>query len=199
MNCASACTRPRSISSSVGPSAASRAISSTIDAFELGERVAGRGGRGHLHEAGHLARVLRRRHVGRDPLFEDQPAIQARRLAVGEQVGRQIELGVAFGEHRRRQPGEVETRQLDAILEQEPHVAAAATAVGADRSTALAGVDLAEIPVDQRQRVVADRCRRRSRSRRSPGDSSGGRTRAPRRAAPPCRSAISPIVVQWYG
>ena len=55
--------------------------------------------------------------VGRDALLEHQPAVETRRLAVGEQIGGQIEIGVAGGEHRRREPGHVEPRQLDAILE----------------------------------------------------------------------------------
>ena len=95
MNCASDCTRPRSISSSVGPSAASFCDLVDDDRFELRQRVARGGGRGDLHEARDLARVLRGRHVGGDALVEDQPAVQPRRLAVGENVGGQIELGVA--------------------------------------------------------------------------------------------------------
>src|SRR6266403_4034870 len=45
-------------------------------ALELAERMSRRGGRGDLRVAGDLARVLRRRHVGGQPLVEDQPAIE---------------------------------------------------------------------------------------------------------------------------
>ncbi len=199
MNCASAWTRPRSISSSVGPSAASRAISSRITCSSSASVWPGRGGRGDLRVARHLARVLRRRDVGRHPLVEHQPAIEARRLAVGEQVGRQIEIRVALREHRRREPRQVQPRQLDAILELDPDVAGQRRrrrATGSTRSPASISPKYA---IDERQRLRPDRCRRRARATRWPGDSSGGRTRAPRRACTACRSAISPIVVQWYG
>ena len=77
----------------------------------------GRGGRDDLEEAADLARVLRRGHFGGEPLLEHQRAIEARGLAAGEHFGDQIELGVAGREQRRRVPGDVEPRQLDAILE----------------------------------------------------------------------------------
>ncbi len=47
------------------------------DRLELRQRVTRGGGRGHLHEAGDLTRVLRGRDVGRNPLLEDQPTVEA--------------------------------------------------------------------------------------------------------------------------
>jgi hypothetical protein len=86
--------------------------------------VAGRRRRRHLGEAGDLARVLRRRDVGRDALLEYQPAVETRRFPVGEQIGRQIEIRIAVGEHGRCDPRHVQPRQLDAVLEVDPRVAA---------------------------------------------------------------------------
>ena len=65
--------------------------------------------------------------LGRDPLVVDERAIEARRLAAGEHLGDEIQFGVAVREQRRRVPGEVEPRQLDAILE---HAAAPRAAGG---------------------------------------------------------------------
>ena len=71
---------------------------------------------GDLQEPADLARVLGGRHVGRDALVEDEPTVQTGGLAIGQHIGRQIELGVQGPEHRRRQPCNVEPRQFDAAL-----------------------------------------------------------------------------------
>ena len=91
--------------------------------FDLGERSARRRGSDDLKEAPELARPLRRRDLGRDALLVDQAAIQPRRLSAGQHLGHQIQLGVVFGEERRRMPREVEPRQLDAVFENEARLA----------------------------------------------------------------------------
>jgi hypothetical protein len=123
--------------------------------------VSGRRRRGELRIARHFPRVLRGRDVGRHTLFEHQATIEPRRLAVGQQVGGEVELGVAIGEHRRRQPGEIQAGQLDAILDVDAHIARQRCR-HIDRLHPLAGVDLAEIPVDEPERLagidVAGQC-----------------------------------------
>ena len=95
-------------------------------ALELDQRAPRRRGRDDLEEAAGLARILRRGHFGGEPLLEDERAIEARRLAAGEHFGDEIELGVAGREQRRRVPGEVEPRQLDAILQHQARLAGCA-------------------------------------------------------------------------
>ena len=89
-------------------------------ALEIAERDARRRRRRNLEHARNLARVLIGHDVGRDLLVVDERAIEARRLAVRDQVGGEIELGIVSGKHRWRMPREIQARQLDAILEHQP-------------------------------------------------------------------------------
>ena len=84
---------------------------------QLRQRDARRGSAHDLEHAADFARELVRRDVGGDAALVDERLVQARRFSVRQHFGDDIELGIAFGKHRRCMPADVEPRQLDAIFE----------------------------------------------------------------------------------
>ena len=85
----------------------------------------------------------------------DERAIEPRRLAVRQQVGHEIQLGVARREHRRRVPREVDARQLDAILEQQARSPVSAAGVPHAGARPRARRNVAEVPFRQREGRVS--------------------------------------------
>ena len=124
-------------------------------ALELDQRAPRGRGRDDLEKAPGLPRILRRGDLGGETLLEYERAIEARRLAAGEHFGDEIELRVAGREQRRRVPGEVEPRQLDAILQHHARLAGANVRRRArEGRRLLAGLELAEVVLGQAQRLV---------------------------------------------
>ena len=84
--------------------------------LDLGQVVA-RGG-GHLDGEGaaHLPRLLGRPDVLGDLALVDQGLVEARVLALGQDVAQQVELGVAGLVVAGGVPGQVQARQLDRVL-----------------------------------------------------------------------------------
>src|SRR5262249_10879052 len=62
-------------------------------------------------------RRLKHAHVLRDLQLVDQAPVEPRVLAAGQDLRDDVELAVAWREVRRRQPGQVEARELDAVLD----------------------------------------------------------------------------------
>ena len=81
--------------------------------------------------------------------------VEAARLAAAQHVRRQVQVGVAGREQRRRVPGEAQARQLHAVGQRDLDVARRARGVGrrAARARAAALRLPAEVPVDQRARL----------------------------------------------
>ena len=72
----------------------------------------GRGGRLDHEVRRQRLRRLKRRDVLRDLQVVDEALVEPRVLAARERVGHHVERGVAGREVRRREPGEVNARQL---------------------------------------------------------------------------------------
>ena len=158
---------------SVGPSAASAGDVADDRRVELGQRAPGRRGRDDLEEAGQLARVLDGGDVGRDRA----PRRRARGTAASvlpfaEDVGRQVELGVAGREDRRATARPDRAAAARRGPRGRSRVRRRATPAAAHRPAARAGRDLAEVRVRQRERLRRRRRRRPARATRSPGGSS---------------------------
>ena len=185
MKCASACAMPRSISAAVGPSACHLCdLRRRSPGSSSVERASRRGGGDDLKVAGELAGILRRRDFGGNALLVHERAIQPRRLAPGQHVRDEIELGIVCSEQRsgsaRRGTGAAARRDLRA--------AAATSAVRGAGCSAYDGVGAAR--ATEGRRNTSRPGRRPRRYRRHPARASdafarmvvaSGRTRARRR------------------
>ena len=197
MKCDSACARPRSISAGVGPDA-DEGIDLVGDrGLEVLKRAPWRSGRDHLEEPADLPRVLRGGNLGGDPLIVDERPIESRRLAARQELGDQIHLGIAGREETLGVPGQVQPRQLDPVLEQQPHFARGRFGSRRiHRRRRFARIDRSEVALDELERIVRVERRRRATATHCAGGSRSGkrpgRPQAPRRAdRRPRRSSAS--------
>ena len=83
--------------------------------LQLVQRLAGPRRRDHDEVAAERLRLLERADILRDLQIVDEPAIETRVLAAGQQVRDDVERGVTRFHERRCVPGHVEARQLHAI------------------------------------------------------------------------------------
>ncbi len=146
--------RARASSASVGPSDARRTSSASTAAPDLGE-LAIRFGRGAdvEHAPQHLRPLVGEDVLGDAPL-EHQRAIEPARLAAPQNVRRQVEVGVARCEQRRRVPGQPQPRQLHAVGHQHLDVGGQARRRRVRRALGRLALRLpAEVTVDERARV----------------------------------------------
>jgi hypothetical protein len=91
-------------------------------ARELVEVVPGAGRGDDLELPVEAPAVLERRHLGRDLHLVNEPLVEPRRLAVGQDGAEDLEPGVVGREGLYGMPGVVEARQLHAVLESGVHV-----------------------------------------------------------------------------
>ena len=102
MKCASTCARARSISLRKVPSSVTRCSSMSMMRRNLGQRRPGAAVATSRKNPASSRELWYADTSSATRLFVDQRAVEPRRLAVGEQIGEQVHLGVTLGEHRRR-------------------------------------------------------------------------------------------------
>ncbi len=126
-----------------------------LDGLLDGGGIAAGPDRGHHGEVGaQLGGPLVGHHVGGQLLVVDQPLEEARALARGQHLGRQVEQRVVLRAPRRRVPDQVEARLRHAVLQLQPLLAAPLGHPGHRPLHRRAGRDVAEVLLDARLHVL---------------------------------------------